>query len=73
MNLIDVYSLTETLNEFVDKHKSQISITIKLNEAKHENLQQELFKTINNTLYGYKSENNFDIVVKNIKIHFIIK
>lgn len=73
MTLIDVYNLAETLNVYVDKHKSIINITIALNEAKHENLQQELYRTLNNTLYGYKSNNQFDLIIKDIKLQFIIK
>ena len=46
---------------------------IKLNDVKHEKLQQEVYKLSNKTLQGYQSKSKFDIILYNIKFTFKIR
>lgn len=68
--LQDLYVLSKKINETLD-NKIVVDVVLYLNEAKHENLQQEAYKSHNKSFRGYLSKKVFEIIISNIK--FIIK
>jgi hypothetical protein len=70
MKLEELYKLAKAITQTIGD-KITTDVTIYLNESKHENLQQEVFKTQNNTLQGYKSKDKFDVIIYNVK--FLLK
>jgi hypothetical protein len=72
MKLEDLYRLAKQANTLIGE-KDTADMTIYLNEAKHENLQQEVYKLSNKTLQGYQSKNKFDIILYNIKFTFKVR
>lgn len=74
MTLDNLYQLAKTLDTQFNDNKITAEIVVFMNEAKHELLQQEVYKYANhNTLIGYKSQTVFDIVLYNNKFTFKIK
>jgi hypothetical protein len=72
MKLEDLYRLAKQANILIGEVETADMI-IYLNDVKHENLQQEVFKLSNKTLQGYKSKDKFDIILYNIKFTFKIR
>jgi hypothetical protein len=70
MKIEELYKLSKEATKFLGD-KMTADITLYLNEVKHENLQQEVYKMHNNTLQGYSSKNTFEIIIMNIK--YVIK
>jgi glutamate formiminotransferase len=70
MKVEDLYKMSKEVTKTIGD-KTNVDVTLYLNDAKHENLQQEVFKMYNKTLQGYKSKSLFEIIILNIK--FIIK
>jgi hypothetical protein len=70
MKITELYRLSNNVIEILGD-KSVVEIVIYLNEAKHENLQQEVYRLNNGTLINYKSMELFYILIGNIK--YIIK
>ena len=70
MKLEELYILTKYINKIIGD-KTTADMTIYLNEAKHENLQQEAYRLNKKTLQGYKSKDIFEVIIMNVK--FIIK
>lgn len=66
-----LYKIAKLCDEVLESDKKSMDIIIYLNESKHENLQQELYKSQNNNLQGYVSFSVFNVVFYGIK--FIIK
>lgn len=69
MKLEQIYKMAKLINETVGD-KEITDVIIHLNEAKHENLQQEVYRLSNKTLQGYESKSKFDIVLYNTKFTF---
>ncbi len=70
MKFKDLYFLAKSMYDIVGVD-IPIESYIYLNESKHENLQQEVYKTQNGNLNNYHSETEFDVVFTSIK--FTIK
>jgi hypothetical protein len=70
MKIEDLYKMSKEITNILGD-KTTVDMTLYLNEAKHENLQQEVYKMYNKTLQGYKSKSVFEVIIMNIK--FIIK
>lgn len=70
MKTEDLYKMSKEVTKILGD-KTTVDMTLYLNEAKHENLQQEVYKMYNQTLQGYKSKSVFEVIIMNIK--FIIK
>jgi hypothetical protein len=70
MKIEDLYKMSKEITNILGD-KTTVDMTLYLNEAKHENLQQEVYKMYNKTLQGYKSKSVFEVIIINIK--FIIK
>ena len=71
MKVEGLYKLAKEMTVHVGG-TTNVDVTIYLNESKHENLQQEVYRWLNNgNLQGYKSNNIFEILLLNIK--FTIK
>jgi hypothetical protein len=72
MKLEELYKLAKEANTIIGD-RDTADMVISLNEAKHENLQQEVYKLSNKTLQGYKSKSKFDIILYNIRFTFKIR
>jgi hypothetical protein len=70
MKIEDLYKMSKEITNILGD-KTTVDMTLYLNEAKHENLQQEVYKMYNKTIQGYKSKSVFEVIIMNIK--FIIK
>jgi uncharacterized protein (UPF0261 family) len=70
MKLEELYKLAKVITQTIGDSVTT-DVTIYLNESKHQNLQQEVFKIQNNTLQGYKSKDKFDVIIYNVK--FLLK
>lgn len=70
MKVEELYLMSKEVTKILGD-KTNVDITLYLNEAKRENLQQEVYKMYNQTLQGYKSKSIFEVIILNIK--FIIK
>jgi glutamate formiminotransferase len=70
MKVEDLYKMSKEITKTLGD-KTNVDIILYFNDAKHENLQQEVFKMYNKTLQGYESKTLFEIIILNIK--FIIK
>ena len=70
MNLVDLYKISTSIADTVGENQTA-DVVFQLNESKHENLQQEVYRLHKKTLQGYVSQNNFDIIIGNVK--FVIK
>ncbi len=70
MKVEDLYKMSKELIKIVGD-KDNVDITLYINEAKHENLQQEVYRMYNQTLRNYTSKTTFEIIISNIK--FTIK
>ena len=72
MKLEDLYKLSKECVGIIGD-KTTADMTIYLNEAKHENLQQEAYRLHNKTLQGYKSKNTFEVIIGNVKLIIKLK
>jgi hypothetical protein len=45
-------------------------VYFKLDEHKHEVLQQEVYKFINKTIHGYSSKKSFEIIISDVRFIF---
>ena len=72
MRLEDLYKLSKSTTEIIGE-KTNADLTIYLNEAKHENLQQEAYRLYNKTLQGYRSKESFDVIILNVKFTIKLK
>lgn len=72
MKLEELTKLGNDINAILGD-RDTVDMVIYLNESKHENLQQEVYKLTNKTLQGYSSKNMFDIILYNIKFTFKIR
>lgn len=73
MKLEQLYKMAMAINEHSGE-STKSEMTIILNESKHENLQEEVYRFMNNqTLQGYMSEPVFQIILFNTKYIFKIK
>jgi hypothetical protein len=70
MKLEDLYKISKEITKILGD-KITTDMILYLNEAKHENLQQEVFRMYNQTLQGYNSKKIFEVIIMNVK--FIIK
>lgn len=66
MKLTNVLSIAKFINDEIGDN-IKTDIVIYLNEAQHENLQQEVYKASNTNLIDYTSKKSFDIIILNIK------
>jgi hypothetical protein len=72
MKLEDLYKIAQDVNKTIDE-KIGFEVILYLNQSKHENLQQEVFKYNNKTLIGYKPSKNYDVIIGNIKFSVKLK
>jgi hypothetical protein len=72
MKLEDLYRFSKSVQPLIEG-KTHIDVIIYLNKSKHENLQQNVFKLKNNTLYDYRSKDIFEIIISNVKYTFKVK
>jgi hypothetical protein len=68
MIVSDLYKIAKNINETIGDTK--VDISINLDPIKYENIQQEVYKLQNNTLYGYIAKDNFDAILMNVKFLF---
>jgi hypothetical protein len=68
MIVSDLYKIAKNINETIGDTK--VDISINLDPIKYENIQQEVYKLQNNTLYGYIGKDNFDAILMNVKFLF---
>ena len=68
MIVSDLYKIAKNINETIGDNK--VDISINLDPIKYENIQQEVYKLQNNTLYGYIGKDNFDAILMNVKFLF---
>ena len=68
MTISDLYKISKNINDIIGEINTNISID--LESAKYENLQQEVYKAHNKTLVGYEQKKNFDVIIMNVKFLF---
>lgn len=72
MKLDELYKLAREANSVLGE-RDTADMVIYLDEGRHENLQQNVYKLTNKTMQGYKSKDKFDIILYNIKFTFKIR
>lgn len=68
MKLEQINNIATTITNTSENKNTEVYI--KLNEDKHEVLQQEVFKFINKTIHGYTSKKTFEIIINDIRFIF---
>ena len=68
MIVSDLYKIAKNINETIGDTK--VDISINLDPIKYENIQQEVYKLQNNTLYGYIGQDNCEAILMNVKFLF---
>jgi hypothetical protein len=68
MKLEQINNIATTISNTGENKNTEIYI--KLNEDRHEVLQQEVFKFINKTIHGYVSKKTFEIIINDIRFIF---
>lgn len=68
MKLEQINNIATTITNTSENKNTEVYI--KLNEDKHEVLQQEVFNFINKTIHGYVSKKTFEIIINDIRFIF---
>jgi hypothetical protein len=68
MIVSDLYKIAKNINETIGD--TEVNISINLDPIKYENIQQDVYKLQNNTLYGYIGKDKFDVILMNVKFLF---
>jgi hypothetical protein len=68
MKLEQINNIATTITSSGENKNTEVYI--KLNESKHEVLQQEVFKFINKTVHGYTSKRTFEIIINDVRFIF---
>jgi hypothetical protein len=68
MKLEQINNIATTITSSGENKNTEVYV--KLNEGKHEVLQQEVFKFINKTVHGYTSKKTFEIIINDVRFIF---
>jgi hypothetical protein len=68
MKLEQINNIATTISNTGENKNTEIYV--KLNEGRHEVLQQEVFRFINKTIHGYVSKKTFEIIINDVRFIF---
>lgn len=68
MKLEEINNIATIISNTGENKNTEVHI--KLNEGKHEVLQQEVFKFISKTIHGYSSKKTFEIIINDVRFIF---
>lgn len=68
MKLKDINDIASVISNTSENKNTEVYF--KLNEGKHEVLQQEVYKHINKTIHGYSSKSRFEVIINDVRFIF---